>query len=85
MRATSQTGTNAIEMMCFILIIYGAVFGGLFGYKHFGGWGVVVGIPAGIGVGLLAGFVVTFILAVVCKALFGGTLFKPRKTEKDKP
>ena len=72
-------------MMWFILIIYGAGLGGVVGYKHFGGWGVVAGIPVGICAGLLVGFILTFVLAVICKALFGGTLFKPRKIEKEKP
>jgi hypothetical protein len=85
MRTTSQSGTNIIELMWFVLIIYGAGLGGVFGYKHFGVWGSVCGVPVGGCVGFLAAFAFTFLVAVICKALFGGPLFFPRRQKKEKP
>jgi hypothetical protein len=78
MGTTAQSGMTIFELMWFVLIVAGASEGGIFGYSHFGVWGVVLGVPLGGGVGFLAGVVLTFLLALVFKALFGGTILRPR-------
>ena len=79
MLTTSQSGLNIFELMWFVLIVTGAWVGGSLGYSRFGGWGVTLGIPLGGAIGFLAALGSAFLLAVVCKTLFGGTILPPRK------
>ncbi len=77
-RYRSQEGLNLFELMWFMLIVAGAVFGAFFGFSWFGLWGAVLGIPAGGAVGYGGAVLCAFLLALIFKALWGGTVFPPR-------
>jgi hypothetical protein len=85
MRTTPQSGMNIFELMWFVFIVSGAIVGGRFGYTHFGAWGAVLGVPFGGAVGFLTAATAAFLLALIFKALFGGTLFAQRNSKKNKP
>jgi hypothetical protein len=83
MRAAPQFGMNIFELMWFILIVSGAVLGGISGYEHFGVWGAVLGVLAGGCLGFLVVAAVVFLFAFIFKMLFGGAIFPPRLGKTD--
>lgn len=83
MSARSESGMNIFEMIWFILFVIAVFFGGAFGYAQFRMYGAVLGALIGGGLGLVAAASVTFLLAVVFRTLFCGTLLRPRKPTTD--
>ena len=77
-RYRNQAGLNLFELMWLMLIVAGAVFGAFFGFSRFGLGGAVLGIPAGGAVGYGGAVLCAFLLDLILKALWGGTVFPPR-------
>lgn len=69
-------------MMWFLLFVAGVFLGGTYGYTHFGMWGAALCAIAGAGLACLVAASITFLLALIFKALFGGTLLPPRVPTK---
>jgi hypothetical protein len=83
MRTTSQSGMSIFEVMWLTIIATGATLGGIFGYSHFGMYGVILGIPIGTAIGFLGVLSCAFFFAVIFKALWGGTLLAPRTPQAE--
>ncbi len=69
---------NIFELMWFLFVVASAIVGATFGFSRWGVWGLVLGIPVGGALGFGAAFLGTLLLALLCKAFCGGTIFPPR-------
>ena len=84
-RHRSQAGLNIFELLCFMLILSGAIAGCAFGYGRFGLLGAVLGIPLGGGGGFLAWGVVAVILGVIFCIATGTPFFPPKRNQPSEP
>ena len=66
----NKKGQTAIELLLFILIIFGAVRGGIYGYDNFGFYGSIIGILLGAVAGY-AGLMILIIPFAIIMSLVG--------------
>jgi len=76
---------NIFEFLHFLITISGIIVGGYEGHKHHGIIGATVGATLGGVVGLAAAFVLLFSILIICKLVYGGTLFTPKYAPKYPP
>lgn len=74
---------NVFELGFAVLTVGGGIVGGMKGHAMHGGIGAVLGTLVGAASGLAIAFAIVFLIAVVCRAVFGGPLFKPRPPAGD--
>ncbi len=69
---------NLIEVTFLLLAVAGALTGSVFGWQSYGALGAAAGALLGTAAGLVTAGGLTVLLALVAKALFGGTLGQKR-------
>ena len=75
---------NIFELAWLLLTIICGAYGVSFGQQHFGTLGFFIGGVAGAAIGMGVAWIIALILSVIFKMIWGGEIFKPRKSTFDK-